>query len=216
MRLALGLPLSVWAGYLGVSVGALRHLEAGRRPGTAAWPRLARLLPAVPPPWGTAPPDPPALSFPQGIAPPALAPVAPPPPAALAPPLARRPLVRALRQATLTAANLRADLLARPALAARVARQQAALALLTAPPLSSPLSFPLSFPQGISAPAPDRHPARTQRLIEALRLEIEIGTGPGTAPDPARRAHDELRLWLLETEAAALAAWLAQAPPPAP
>lgn len=193
-RDALGLSRVAWAGYLGVTPGTVPHLEAGRRTAPGAWPRLARLLPLVPPPWGTAAPAPPAPPLPL----PTVAPVAAPPAAALAPPATLRALRRAHRQAVRTATNLRADLLARHHRARIVACQRAAVALLAAPD-----------------PA-DAHPARTARLVETLRLEINIATGPGSALDEARRAHDTLRLWLLETEAAALAAWLAAAAPPAP
>ncbi len=188
----LGLPQRTLGLYLNVSTGYAAHLHTGRRdPAPTTWSRLERLLALLPPPWGTGPPDP--APSPPALPLPVVAPVAAPPPAALTPPATARALGRAHRLAAQTAANLRAQLQAGHARAATVARQRAAVAALDVPDPTDP------------------DPARTARLVAALRLEIAIGTGPGSASDPAALAHATLRLWLLETEVAALAGWLREA-----
>ena len=192
VRAYLGVSQTSLAGYLGLTRAQVASLEAGRRTEGAAWVRLGRLLALLPPPWGTGPPDPapPPPALPLAAA----APVPVPPPATLAPPATARALRRAHRLAAQTAANLRAALLARHQRAATVARQRAALAALEQPDPT------------------DLAPARTARLTAALRLEIEIATGPGSITDPAAIGLATLRLWLLETEAAALAGWVGAVP----
>ncbi len=194
IRAYLGVTQATLAGYLGLTRAHVASLEAGRRTEGLAWPRLSRLLALLPPPWGSGPPDPAPPTPAPLLA--AVAPVPAPPPAALAPPATARALRRAHRQATQTATNLRGALLTAHQRAATVARQRAALAALEQPDPT------------------DLAPARTARLTAALRLEIDIATGPGSATDPAALGLATLRLWLLETEAAALAGWLTNSIPP--
>ncbi len=180
-RRSLGVPIRAWALYLGVKVAQVSHLELGRRSGAALLARVLPLRPVLPPPWGTGPPTVP-LELPLPVVAPVAAPVPVPTGAA------HHDLLRAHLMTSQTAANLRAGLMARHQRVAILARQRAAVDLLMLTPVP--------------------RPAHTQRLLEVLQLEIEIATAPNGPLDAARLAHDMLRLWLLETEAAAVGAWL--------
>ncbi len=184
-----GLTQPALAAYLGLTGAEVAHLESGRR---ALTPAVAEALVAhLPPP--TAAPAP--------VQPP----VPPPRPADLAGP-ARPPLEARLDYCRHHARRLRRALRPLEAQAAFAAHWRAALpALLAAlPPAPDP-----------AAPAPDPAAPGGWPTYVAWFRRRWLATRPTALPPDASARHHLLRLQAegLETEAAALAALLAEGPP---
>ena len=100
------------------------------------------------------------------------------------------------REAALTVLRLRLEMAARLAHMRVADEQECVTAALHAPP---PTTIPL---------LPDDDPARTRWLADHLAAEAADARSLSGPLHPATLAHLRLRLWLAETEAAALAPWL--------
>ncbi len=192
LRLNLGLTQTELSLYLGITRDSLnKHETGGRALASEAHTRLIRLLLLLP--WATA-----RLALPEVALPPAPPPV---PPATLPvpPDASQAPTVRKLAKTTrLRAALLRyevEDLVARQAL---LARRRRAVAELQAPP-------PPTLPAAVLA---DEAPELTAFLLHRLTDYVAADSAPTSALHPAAVAYQHLRLHLLETEAATLAAWV--------
>ncbi len=203
LRQLLGLTQQQWALSLGTTAARVADAESGRRSLPLAvqdfdlWlaltsvPVRRAVLPVVP-----APPLPVAEVLPLPL------PVG----------LQRKPTERRLRVATRQAYNLRFALTRRQqqlhAQAVVQACRRACVAALAAPSAAAEQYRSALTPAQAAALT-----ARAARLATYLADHIRIDDLPGGPLDPTAFAIDQLRLALLETEAATLTAWLA---PPAP
>jgi transcriptional regulator with XRE-family HTH domain len=173
VRAHFGLTLQQLARYLGVSVGFVAHLEAGRRPLPAALAdRLIHLGRLLPPPLGQGPPAPPDAPAPDlfgTLAPPA-APASPEP-------LDPEPLRRRLRDCRLKVLVLGQQLDGLHARAAALARRRRGLAqLMAATPPAAPAEaahyahWLAELAEDLALADPRPAATATQRLLLAVRV----------------------------------------------
>ena len=190
LRQQLGINQIQLALYLGVSRDTVaQEIMPGRSLPTPALGRLTRLFQLAP--WLGQPPV--AVPYPHPDDPPALPPVAPavlpfPPDAALVQTVTRAAIV-----ARFQLYKARRALRTVEEALALLARRQRAVIDFSAPPAAHVL--------------PDDAPDRTARLLRHLGEYIGDDTTPQSPLHPAAVAYQRLRLHLLETEAATLAAW---------
>ncbi|MCB2409369.1 hypothetical protein [Hymenobacter lucidus] len=132
VRAHLGISVRQLARYLGVSMGFVTHVEAGRKglPPTRV-PRLLHLVLLLPPPLGQGPPTPPPPPAPYDPLRPLPAPDPALPPAPPAPP-APEPLRRRLRDVRLRLLLVGRELVRQQRLAAALAHRHAGLRQLQA------------------------------------------------------------------------------------
>ncbi|MGY3087440.1 transcriptional regulator with XRE-family HTH domain [Hymenobacter sp. UYAg731] len=201
VRAHFGLTQAELGRWLSVSAGMVGHLEAGRKPLTAALGRRLRPLALLlPPAAGGLGPEPPPRPDPLDLN-------APPPPG----PLAAAPLRARLRRVRHLAGTTRFELEGRQGLAGLAARRAWGLAVLAAllapPPSTAPTPAALAPDPVLTA-----DPAAAARWLARLHADTAAAPVPLT---PSQHALLALRLRLLLAEADALETLLA-APGPAP
>ncbi len=199
-RQLLGLTQGRFAAYLGVSANRVADAEANRRPLTTTPARRSQYLDQLLLPQLMA--GHPLSAGPAALPPPDTLPV-PPPPRELSAEQ-RRELEWQRRTSEHHARQLRHGLSQRLALAH--AQQyvnfwrRALLAAFADPPPAAAT---------YRAASPDNDPGRTARFQQQLIDLIHLDEMPGGPLDPVALARDQLRLYLLEAEAATLSVWLA-------
>lgn len=195
VRAALGITQQTLAYYLGVQRDKVAQVECGQRVGfpltTDTTSRIVRLQWLLPPPAGVAPLDPaPVCSGALAVG---------PGPAGLA--LSPGPVPDPVRRAVANVAHN--VLVLRRELEARIWEEQVAYwqervaAGLRVPPDTTFYTWT------------DRRPARTLWLANHLAANAAEARHLDGRLNPATLTHLRLRLWLAETEAAALAGWVA-------